>query len=71
VEAQVLELFADLGGDEALRKVVAYQREQERLSRLGRSGETSANALGARFPRSDAVTPGGTQAPSSSPPATP
>jgi hypothetical protein len=34
VEAEVLELFADLGGDEALRKVVAYKRQQERQSPL-------------------------------------
>jgi len=41
VEAEVLELFADIGGPEALQKVVAYKREQERLSPLNtRTGET-------------------------------
>ncbi len=39
VEAEVLELFADIGGTEALQKVVAYKRQQERLSPLSRSGE--------------------------------
>ena len=37
VEAEVLELFADIGGPESLRKVVAYKRRQERLSPLARS----------------------------------
>jgi hypothetical protein len=36
VEAEVLELFADIGGAEALQKVVAYKRQQERLSPLAR-----------------------------------
>ena len=34
VEAEVLELFADIGGPEALEKVVAYKRQQERQSPL-------------------------------------
>ncbi len=38
VEAEVLELFADIGGEEALRRVVAYKREQERSSPLTREG---------------------------------
>ena len=39
VEAEVLELFADIGGPEALQKVVAYKRQQERLSPLAKPPE--------------------------------
>lgn len=40
VEAEVLELFADIGGPEALQKVVGYKRQQERLSPLAKREES-------------------------------
>lgn len=70
VEAEVLELFADVGGEEALRRVVAYKLEQERRSPLNpvlgnRAPQDVATDYPER-PKPPEVRPG----PSSSPPAT-
>jgi len=54
VEAEVLELFADIGGAEALQKVAAYKRAQERLSPLPPgSGEDRSIQTAGDFPQNE------------------
>jgi hypothetical protein len=53
VEAEVLELFADIGGDEALRRVVAYKRAQEKQSPLTRSAETKGTPPSPSIPQNE------------------
>jgi len=73
VEAEVLELFADVGGAEALQKVVAYKRQQERLSPLARSGESQDTKSVPAIPqkRENAKPPAAPPGPGTSPPGTP
>jgi hypothetical protein len=53
LEADVMELFAEFGGQNAVKQIEAYKRAQERISPLSGSAESAGTRATPRIPQND------------------